>query len=59
MKHKNELEQRNWVAKNASSTTKNAAGAHKDRKKAEKQGDIKHKNKDYFEHLETLYNICK
>ena len=55
MKHKNELEQRNWVAKNASSTTKNAAGAHKDRKKAEKQGDIKHKNKDYFEHLETLF----
>lgn len=31
---------RNFVAKNA---TKGGAGAHKDKKKAEKQGDVKHK----------------
>ena len=45
---------RNWVAKNASSTTKSAAGFHKDQKRAAKNGDIKHKNKDYVEHLEKL-----
>jgi hypothetical protein len=33
---------RNFVAKNAINT---GAGAHKDKKKAAKQGDIKHKNK--------------
>jgi len=33
---------RNFVAKNAVSTT-SGAGAHKDKKKAEKQGDFKHK----------------
>jgi hypothetical protein len=33
---------RNFVAKNATSS---GAGAHKDKKKAEKQGDVKHKNK--------------
>jgi hypothetical protein len=33
---------RNFVAKNAMKTT-SGAGAHKDRKKAEKQGDLKHK----------------
>ena len=45
---------RNWVAKNASSTTKSAAGFHKDQKRAANNGDIKHKNKDYVEHLEKL-----
>jgi len=35
---------RNFVAKNAINT---GAGAHKDKKKAAKQGDAKHKNKDY------------
>jgi hypothetical protein len=34
---------RNFVAKNA---TTSGAGAHKDKKKAAKQGDVKHKNKD-------------
>jgi hypothetical protein len=33
---------RNFVAKNARATT-SGAGAHKDKKKAEKQGDVKHK----------------
>ncbi len=33
---------RNFVAKNAMSTT-SGAGAHKDKKKAEKYGDVKHK----------------
>ena len=33
---------RNFVAKNAMATT-SGAGAHKDKKKAEKQGDVKHK----------------
>lgn len=35
---------RNFVAKNM---TTGGAGAHKDKKKAEKQGDVKHKNKQY------------
>ena len=39
---------RNLVAKNAAS---GGAGAHKDKKKALKQGDQKHKNKDYAESL--------
>ena len=34
---------RNFVAKNA---VQSGAGAHKDKKKAEKQGDFKHKKKD-------------
>ena len=33
---------RNFVAKNAKTTT-SGAGAHKDKKRAEKQGDVKHK----------------
>ena len=41
---------RNFVAKNAA---KGGAGAHKDKKKAMKQGDVKHK-KDYAEHLESM-----
>jgi hypothetical protein len=34
---------RNFVAKNAKT---GGAGAHKDKKKAEKQGDVKHKKKE-------------
>jgi len=37
---------RNFVAKNA---VKSGAGAHKDKKKAAKQGDVKHKNKEVAE----------
>jgi hypothetical protein len=37
---------RNFVAKNAKM---GGAGQHKDKKKAEKQGDFKHKNKQYAE----------
>jgi predicted small metal-binding protein len=37
---------RNFVAKNAKM---GGAGQHKDKKKAEKQGDVKHKNKQYEE----------
>jgi len=40
---------RNFVAKNAKM---GGAGAHKDKKKAEKQGDVKHKNKEYAENVE-------
>jgi hypothetical protein len=40
---------RNFVAKNAINT---GAGAHKDKKKAVKQGDVKHKNKEYAESLQ-------
>jgi len=39
---------RNFVAKNAGSTT-SGAGAHKDKKKAMKQGEIKHKAKELAE----------
>jgi hypothetical protein len=39
---------RNLVAKNAMATT-SGYGAHKDKKKASKQGDIKHKNKEFAE----------
>jgi hypothetical protein len=37
---------RNFVAKNQKTA---GAGAHKDKKKAEKQGDVKHKAKQYEE----------
>jgi hypothetical protein len=37
---------RNFVAKNAMKTT-SGAGAHKDKKRAEKQGDVKHKAKQF------------
>jgi len=37
---------RNFVAKNAMKTT-SGAGAHKDKKRAEKQGDVKHKQKQF------------
>lgn len=39
---------RNFVAKNAMKTT-SGAGVHKDKKKAAKQGDVKHKNKEMAE----------
>ena len=42
---------RNFVAKNAVATT-SGAGAHKDKKKAMKQGEVKHKKTEYAEHLE-------
>jgi hypothetical protein len=40
---------RNFVAKNA---IQSGAGAHKDKKKAQKQGDVKHKNKELAEGAE-------
>jgi hypothetical protein len=40
---------RNFVAKNAINT---GAGAHKDKKKAAKQGDVKHKKQEYAESLQ-------
>lgn len=43
---------RNFVAKNAGTTT-SGAGAHKDKKKAMKQGEVKHKGKEYAEGLES------
>jgi len=42
---KHTVKPRNFVAKNAIATT-SGAGAHKDKKKAAKQGDVKHKNKE-------------
>jgi hypothetical protein len=39
---------RNFVAKNAITTT-SGAGAHKDKKKADKQGEVKHKGKELAE----------
>jgi hypothetical protein len=41
---KKESKPRNFVAKNAKM---GGAGQHKDKKKAEKQGDVKHKQKQY------------
>jgi hypothetical protein len=47
------IKARNPVAKNATSAIGGgAAGAHKDKKKAMKQGEVKHKNAEYAEHLE-------
>jgi hypothetical protein len=46
------IKPRNPVAKNASAAIGGGgAGAHKDKKKAMKQGDVKHKGKEYAEHL--------
>jgi len=47
------------VAKNASLAGK--AGQHKDKKKAEKQGDLKHKNKEYAESVadEGVFSFLK
>jgi hypothetical protein len=42
---------RNFVAKNAGATT-SGAGAHKDKKKAMKQGETKHKKQEYAESYE-------
>ena len=46
---------RNFVAKNM---TTGGAGAHKDKKKAAKQGETKHKNKEYAEGLQTKLNVA-
>jgi len=48
---------RNFVAKNAGATT-SGAGAHKDKKKAAKQGETKHKNKEYAEGLQDKLNVA-
>ena len=46
---------RNFVAKNQKTA---GAGAHKDKKRTEKQGDVKHKNKqlDMAENLAEIPN---
>ena len=48
---------RNFVAKNASATT-SGAGAHKDKKKAAKQGEVKHKKQEYAESLQAKLNVA-
>jgi hypothetical protein len=45
---KHTVKPRNFVAKNAIATT-SGAGAHKDKKKALKQGDVKHKGQEFAE----------
>jgi hypothetical protein len=48
------IKARNPVAKNATSAIGGgAAGAHKDKKKAMKQGEVKHKNAEYAESYES------
>jgi hypothetical protein len=49
---KHTVKPRNFVAKNA---VQSGAGAHKDKKKAQKQGDVKHKSKEttYESKLQT------
>lgn len=47
------IKPRNFVAKNAGATT-SGAGAHKDKKKAMKQGDVKHKKAEYAESLQHM-----
>ncbi len=47
---------RNFVAKNA---IQSGAGVHKDKKKAAKQGDVKHKNKEIAEGAQTISEIKK
>lgn len=48
------IKPRNPVAKNASSAIGGgAAGAHKDKKKAMKQGDVKHKGKEFAENFDS------
>ena len=44
---------RNFVAKNAKM---GGAGAHKDKKKAEKQGDLKHKSKQFEQGVAEGFN---
>jgi hypothetical protein len=44
---------RNFVAKNSKTA---GAGAHKDKKRAEKQGDVKHKQKQFEEDAEQGTN---
>ena len=47
---------RNFVAKNQKTA---GAGAHKDKKKAEKQGDVKHKGKQFDEGLNEYGDTAK
>jgi len=47
---------RNFVAKNQKTA---GAGAHKDKKKAEKQGDVKHKGKQYDENINEYGDTAK
>jgi hypothetical protein len=49
---------RNFVAKNAMKTI-SGAGAHKDKKKAEKQGDVKHKSKVFDEEAAGVGIVTK
>ena len=44
---------RNFVAKNQKTA---GAGAHKDKKRAEKQGDVKHKQKQFEEGVAEAAN---
>jgi hypothetical protein len=46
---------RNFVAKNAKM---GGAGQHKDKKKAEKQGDLKHKSKQFEQGMCSCYFVC-
>ncbi len=48
---------RNFVAKNAMKTT-SGAGAHRDKKKEQKQGYEKHKGKDVAEDTNIPFNQC-
>jgi hypothetical protein len=53
------IKPKNPVAKNANAAIGGgAAGAHKDKKKAMKQGDVKHKNQDYAEGLQTKLDVA-
>jgi hypothetical protein len=54
---KTPIKPRNFVAKNAMKTT-SGAGAHTDKKKAQKQGNVKHKNKE-FEMEENFTDTVK
>ena len=47
---------RNFVAKNQKTA---GAGAHKDKKKAEKQGDVKHKGKQFDEAVTEYGDTAK
>jgi hypothetical protein len=49
------IKPRNFVAKNAITS---GAGAHKDKKKAVKQGETKHKNKEYAEGLQDRLAVA-
>ena len=53
------IKARNPVAKNANAAIGGgAAGAHKDKKKAMKQGEVKHKNAEYAENLQAKFDVA-